>query len=421
MRPWTSIRRALSGWLLLAVAVLGLNAMLSGYPIEVDYGPSLVGSFSESAKFIIPLSAGAAAYLTGEIAASLRSRSRARSVPTSLLPSVFGPVLATAVAAMLLCLTIELSRSEVTLSALLTSETVVMLGMLGLVLVVHVAVGAAVGWLVPPVVAGPLVVLGSILWLMMPPAQTESVLTRQLIGMPVGCCDIDGVPSIGALTAAATVAAVWLAGSFVALLVRSKTFGACALVLGLILGATSGGTLTDRSNLPNPYLLEVIRPDETICRGAGPEVCLWPEIDDATRVGQLSRDVYGAWDELGLEAPATFSAYDDGPGGSAYLDHRPWVSDAQVVSNLADAVIGYRVRSGEMCVDEPGSDIESFEMSREAVRIWLTRRAGVPAEDVAAMYGESADRLGTSDLLARADIDQIRWFDAEMSDLQACR
>ena len=277
------------------------------------------------------------------------------------------------------------------------------------------AVGAAAGWLLSPYVGVPLVLVGSYLWHVYPPA-LEPLWLRHLTGTSWQfCCLTWHDPAAGlGIASLAIPAGLALAGT-----VLFATRGQPVLRLA---AATAIGTMAVAVAVPAAAPLDVrptqTRAGELVCEGQAPTVCLWPEqeplrdeiTEQATALVSALRDAEVEPPER-VRAPVADADPDD---WQVYLSH-----DAGA-DRIAEALVQGLVPETPACVEQDGRFDLRLLRAQEALRAWVWRVAypgngDFPRPDVS---GER-ERLVTQvrDLPVA---EQARWYEAGQQAIRDC-
>ncbi|MFJ8044563.1 hypothetical protein ACIRBX_29080 [Kitasatospora sp. NPDC096147] len=314
------------------------------------------------------------------------------------------------------------------------------LGAAVLVLIGQLAVGYAVGLLVRPVVAVPVVLVADYLWNVYPPAG-DPLWLRLLPGPVRDCCDSGSVPLPGAVAAPALLALGLLAVAGAVVVhrwhpARSGPPGLPGLprlsgpalgmvVAPLLLAAAAAGSVGLVRDLGlDPYRARSAA--ELVCRQepGGPEVCVWPE--HAGRLPTASAALAGASARLaaaGVPVPKVITEAD--PGGGAdrwqvFLRVDPAFGAQQMVLSVVASPAGQARERAEADPAAPVCDRSPEGRALpERLRAWLAVTAGVDRAAAVANHGPELESWLAAQLTLPS-AEQLRWY-REASAAVGCR
>lgn len=362
--------------------------------IVTGYWESATAQSSFLLGFIAPACAACAAWEGARIrSAGVLHGSPVRSPATVAVSSLL-PVLALGVLSVLLALVLVAPVAWGSTG----TPALRMIGLQVLVVAAHTGAGYGAGLLLPPLVALPIALAGSFLW-MAYPATLPTFWVRQLNGHNLGeCCALDQVIAPRALAAPALVAVGVLAGSLVVVLARRRAwrlFAPVPVAVTVIVGAQLAAPLgyaaaRDR----DPAALDCVE-DRLV-------VCLWPEQRaGSAQIRAWSADAGERLRAAGVrpDLAVTFSSVEP--------------SENEVRLAIAGSVLA---DSFPACAEsEPWSGGEALG----PLHAWLAITAGLPPEHGLAGLTEEESRLAAAvrELPGEA---QSAWFDANHHALAGC-
>ncbi|MBC8093249.1 MAG: hypothetical protein H7Y15_15175 [Pseudonocardia sp.] len=417
----TAVSWSRSWFLLLLAMVVGGYFLVETYPVPTSYGPMIAGDASNAAKPVAPIAAAFAAWHARQLRSYLSdgrsSRNRVHAVSR-----VLWPILAVAVTAYV-ALTVALAAaSGHSIVVLLGVSALSVTGLAALTIAAHVILGAACGYWLPLPVGAALIGLASYLWLTWPPGLNVT-WPRQLTGLAVGCCGIDRVPHTAAQFAALVTATLWILGALVLLSRpwRTQVSAALASVLVITVGFGSGAVVARSSSASDLYTLARERPDVTLCQGASPVVCLWPEHADALPGVQASASAaYRQWQVLEMPMPERISEFEpaDDPDSVGFR-YSASAEPGQVVLNLADIILGAEGVNPQRCIGGTGEYARTLQRY-ETIRTWLALQAGLGGEDLARLNVTEESLGEATTQAALPQTDQRSWFTQSAQGLADC-
>jgi hypothetical protein len=249
------------------------------------------------------------------------------------------------------------------------------------VLLATSAAGWAAGWWIRTELAMPIVVLGTYLALVFPPAM-EPLWLRHLTGLHDECCNHDEV-----LARPVTMAPIILgAGIVVAALLaltaaRRPALGVAAAGVVVVAAVVAASLVDELDHRPS-----ATRTGRAQCAGDRPVLCLWPEQADARpSVSAAVTEVVDRWAAAGIARPERVSTRpDDADAVTLILPLDEQVSPDTVRPLLAWAMVPELTE--EACGDDgiPAATDDAVLIARAA----FARLAGQPEEDLRAEFGE---------------------------------
>ncbi|MFJ6297504.1 hypothetical protein ACIQJX_29615 [Streptomyces griseoviridis] len=266
-----------------------------------------------------------------------------------------------------------------------------------LVVAAHTAVGYVLGLSLPRLLAVPVALVGSFVW-MAYPAAMNVFWVRQLNGTNLAeCCQLDQVAAPRSILAPALVSiglllAVWL--------VTARRWG-LRLLAPIVL--TTVVAVSAWIVHPLGYRAAESRPTAfRTCSGTHPQVCLWPEQRDAAKdVTAWATDAYKRLTAAGVTPTAQLVSRSSTP-----------TSD-DVRALLALSVLPKDIPACAHTGEWPGSTAYG------PLSVWLTITAGADAQVVASRYAppevEAAKRV-----LEQSQQDQRAWFQQNAKTLTRC-
>jgi hypothetical protein len=195
----------------------------------------------------------------------------------------------------------------------------VILGSAGLDLLAYSAAGFAAGILMPFALAGPIVLIATVVWLAFVPA-VEPVWLRHLTGMFRDCCDLAADLSPRAVAASAVVNVGILVAAALVTMRRSilgRAAAAGSLAAALVVGGITVAGMPHAPETPRGVA-------ELDCAdNGGVVVCIWPEHrPHANTVRSLAARTYGRWRDAGVDAPTTFTEANEADAPANALSFR---------------------------------------------------------------------------------------------------
>lgn len=271
------------------------------------------------------------------------------------------------------------------------------LGMELLVIAAHTAVGYVLGLSLPRVLAVPVALVVSFVW-MAYPAAVNVFWVRQLNGTNLAeCCSLDQVAAPRSILAPALVSiGLLLAARLVVL--RQWGLRVLAPVVVAAMVAVSAWVVH-----PLGYSAAEPRPTTVrTCSDTQPRVCLWPEQHDAaTDMVTWATDAHARLAALGVTTAAELSPRSTTPTSNQI---RSLVAMSAVPQNIPECA-----KRGEW----PGS------RALGPLMIWLSINAGADAQVVTSSYVPDEGAIATQ-VLERPRPDQLAWFKQNAKTLTRC-
>jgi hypothetical protein len=271
------------------------------------------------------------------------------------------------------------------------------LGMELLVIAAHTAVGYVVGLGLPRVLAVPVALVGSFVW-MAYPAAMNVFWVRQLNGTNLAeCCSLDQVAAPRSILAPALVSiGLLLAARLVTVRQRAlRILAPVALAVVVAVSAWIVHPLGYSAAEPRPTALRT-------CSDTQPRVCLWPEQHDAaTHVITWATDAHTRLAALGVTTAPELSPR---PSTPTSYDIRSLVAMSALPHDIPDCA-----KHGEW----PGS------RALGPLTIWLAITAGADRQVVTASYAPDEATVATR-VLERPQQDQRAWFQQNAKTLTRC-
>mgnify|MGYP007079329726 FL=1 len=387
-----------------AVAAISLAAM-TGRP---DRGTLNAWAFAVSATTLFaPLFAGAAAWESARLARGGLTMLPAVRSRVAILLRLGGPLLAGAVLAVAaLCV---LFAGWPTVPAAQVASWLGLSVSAVAVLAAAVVLGMGFGFRMRQIVAAPVALLATYLWVAVPAGISSPLWPRHLVGVFDTCCEPAVVISPHAMVGAAIVT-LGIAGAGLLLTAghawwRSAVAAVAVLALCVAVGANLVRTLEYRPEIP--------RAGEMTCQtAAGLTICAWPEhaglLDEAIPIVVSAAEAMRAAD---LPLPNTITEQRDVPDG---------VTIALSADDLRSGGTG--VRRALAMSAHPGWDVPECAahgpwpsgMLVRYLDIWL---AGIVGVDISA----TADEQAAIARIRQRPIDAQRaWFDGVAAALKTC-
>lgn len=406
MRRAIAVRWTFAAAMLPVYVLLGFLYVVPNASETSPFGPHLVGEAQFALRVLIPLSAGACAFLGGQLGQHLDRRADVRSWWAGMARLTWPAPVAAGLAYILIVLGVGALNGSV--AALLDYRGLLMVGAGTLLTIGWSCVGLVIGSIAPPVVAALLAVVLHLLLTWLPALATP--WPRLLTGIQYGCCGPTTVPDRAALLFSILLSSALLMVAFAAAHSRRT-----ALRRGVLLGSLGLVAIVfvlAARTLPvgAKYVLADPRPDETVCRQGKPTVCLWPENAEALPdVSSWLGSAYSSWADVAPDLPLPPRVSDAvHEAGAPGLGYRPGASRAQVQANSAYGALVDLGGNG-MCAQEvPGLQTAS---------LWLTERAGSSTEEL--QVGPDVRRLLEEVRRLPAE-EQSRWLAEVTAGLRRC-
>ncbi|MFE6485148.1 hypothetical protein ACFVGN_19710 [Streptomyces sp. NPDC057757] len=271
------------------------------------------------------------------------------------------------------------------------------LGMELLVVAAHTAVGYVIGLSLPRVLAVPVALVGSFVW-MAYPAAMNVFWVRQLNGTNLAeCCALDQVAAPRSILAPALVSiGMLVAARLMTLRQRGlRILAPLVLTVAVVVSAWIVRPLGYSAAEPRPTALRT-------CSQTQPRVCLWPEQQDAaTDVITSATDAHSRLAALGITTAPELSPRPSTP--SSY-EIRSLVAGSALPQDIPECA-----KHGEW----PGN------RALGPLMIWLAVTAGADRQVVTASYAPDEAAVATR-VLERPQQDQRAWFRQNAETLTRC-
>lgn len=172
-----------------------------------------------------------------------------------------------------------------------------------------IAVGYALGSVLPALLAGPIALLAGGFWIWTAGWDGANIGWRNITGfnLAYGAFDVYLIPDPRTMLAVAGFNLLLIVGVLTVIIWPTVVERAIALVLVVLLGAQATVTFSGAALAAVGSDMSSVRPGaDLICEGAAPEVCLMPEQDaeNGRYVRELVRDAVGRWEQAGFSTPA---------------------------------------------------------------------------------------------------------------------
>ena len=325
-------------------------------------------------------------------------RSPARAVGAALAPVLLVGVVGLALA---LCVV------AVRLHASVGGPDPRILAMGIVVLAGHIALGATAGRFLARVVATPMILIASYLWLVMP-ASMLPLSIRHLTGLDTSCCFLSDTVAPWGVLAPSVIAAGVILGSLAVVSMRPAAFGfAIVITASSIVIATHG---VARFGL-DPVVPRASR--ELVCGGREPVVCVWREhrvaLPELVSAAESLRRRLSAFR---IDVPLRAS--------EARNDRTPWIfgirGSAPPDARAASLTIGLAPSDLPVC-ERPHSWPGGWAVP--LLQAWLLAQSGVPDSELAASRGPQVIDVLNAVRAKPADV-QAAWFRANYAAATQC-
>ena len=326
----------------------------------------------------------------GGVFASPAVRSSARAVTRALTP-----ILLVGVAGLAIALGVVLDRMRASVGG--PDPRVLAMGVA--VLVGHLSIGAVAGRFLARVVATPLCLVVSYLWLVLPTSMLPFSI-RHLTGFDTNCCQLDATVAPWGVLGPVVVATGCALASVAALFARPTALG-----VALVIAASS---VTIALHGVGTFGVDPVRlrpAGGLVCDGREPVVCVWPEHRAAlpglvTAADSLRRRL----DRLGIAVPPRAS--------EARTDRTRWIFAIRAGSP-AD-VRAASLASGLVPSDGPLCHAPQSWQGGAAVPLlqaWLQAQTGIADEQVAAAHAPQLINVLNAVRSEPAEV-QAAWYQA---------
>ncbi|MFD0378039.1 hypothetical protein [Streptomyces sp. NPDC127112] len=331
MRLATLLRSSSAALMLVFLA--GYVLLLLSEPITAGtvrgYGPSVLGNASYTIPFAAAACAASGAWegarlCRGNVFGQTPSRSR-----LAIALPLLAPVWAMGVAGMLIAVGIGVSAA----GTLPPFSHLGMFVVFAMLMAAATLAGYLLGGLLPQLAAAPLaMVLGFCLTAF--PGSWDTPWPRHLVaGAYDSCCSVGSVidPMVvwGPLLFTGGIIA-----SCLLVIAQAKRWKPLAVLIAASAASVylvvnvSYSPVTDRN------------PDALVCDTAGaPEVCLWPETPDRSRIVATTRTYSGRLQSAGLPMLASFTQNRDLKPGQAHFGGKGQVREQDVAANLTNTLL----------------------------------------------------------------------------------
>ncbi|MGI5439878.1 DUF7224 domain-containing protein [Streptomyces shenzhenensis] len=276
-------------------------------------------------------------------------------------------------------------------------SAVAVIGMELLVVAAHTAVGYVIGLSLPRLLAVPVALVGSFVW-MAYPAALNVFWVRQLNGTNLAeCCELDQVAAPRSILAPALVS--------IGLLLAARLVTVRQRGLRILAPVVLAVVVTVAAWIVHPLGYSAASSRSTAlrtCSDTRPRVCLWPEQEQvATDIVEWATDAHTRLAAVGVTTAPELSPWKPMP---AATDIRSLVAMSAVPPDIpACATSG----------DWPGSDASG------PLDAWLTLTAGVDSQIVASRHQPEEVEIATR-VLERPRSAQLAWFQRNAKTLTRC-
>ncbi|WP_455569890.1 DUF7224 domain-containing protein [Streptomyces rishiriensis] len=271
------------------------------------------------------------------------------------------------------------------------------LGLELLVMAAHTAVGYVIGLTVPRLLAVPVALVGSFVW-MAYPAAMDAFWVRQLNGTNlVECCALNQAASPRSILAPVLVA--------IALLLAARLVTARQWGLRVLAPIVLTATVAISAWIAHPLGYSATESRSTAlrtCLGTQPRVCLWPEQQGATAdIVTWATDAHTRLAALGVTTTPELAP------------RSPTPTSDEVHSLVAMSALPQEIPPCAKRGEWPGS------RALGPLSIWLTISAGVDARVTASRFPPDEAEIAAH-VLTRPHQDQLTWFRQNTKTLTRC-
>ena len=271
----------------------------------------------------------------------------------------------------------------------------------------HIALGATAGRFLSRVVATPLIMLASYLWLVMPAAMLPFSI-RHLTGLDTSCCFSDGTVATWGVLGPTMVAAGVIAGSVAVLSARPAAFGFALVITASSIVIAERGVAHFGAD---PVVPRTLR--ELVCAGQEPVVCVWPEhraaLPELVRAAESLRRRLGPFP---IDVPLRAS--------EARNDRTRWIfgirTSAPPGVSAASLTIGLAPSDLPVC-ERPHSWPGGWAVP--LLQAWLLAQSGVPDSELEASQGAQVMDVLRAVRAKSAGV-QAAWFRANYAAATQC-
>lgn len=395
--PWRTLIRtssALRAAPVLFVWLVMYSGNMTGWITE-GYWPSVASQSTFLLNFTAPAVAACGAWEALKVRRSAVLNTAPARSSTMIALAALAPALALGAVSVLLALAMFVPQAGGfpgwSLPVILLLELLVVLA--------HASVGYVLGLALPRLLAVPLTLIASFVWMAYPSA-LDIFWVRQLNGRNLTeCCALDQVPATRAVCAAAVatlgmIAAAWLWNGLRAPL-RLTAFVALAATVAA--GAWIAEPLDFRAAQPRSA-------SEQTCTEGTPQVCLWPEQrSEASDVTGWASEAQQRLNAVGVTQLAPVKPLSD----------KPTREDIQSL-----VALGSIPNHAPPCASERGARWSGIE-AVGPLSAWLKLTAGVAPRAVETRYGRPAVQLAGRVMTLTTE-EQHAWFQRNASTLTGC-
>ncbi|MFF4922500.1 hypothetical protein ACFY4B_18135 [Kitasatospora sp. NPDC001261] len=385
--PWRSIIRISSAVRAVPVVLVWI-AMYSGKMtgwITDGYWPSVTAQSSFLLNFTAPAVAACGAWEGLRVRQSaVLGTAPTRSATAIALP-LLAPTLALGTVSVLAALALFVPQA----GGIPGWSVPVIILLELLVVLAHTVAGYVLGQMLPRLLAVPLTLIASFLW-MAYPSTLDAFWVRQLNGRNLTeCCALDQVPATRAVLAPAVVAVGMVGAAWIWTRLRGNN--RITAILALAATTAAGAWIA----APLGYRAAQARPQsEQTCTTTAPRVCLWPEQEaDAARITDWALEAQQRLNAAGLTQTATVSP----------LSARPGKDEVQSL-----VALGYLPNGAPDCAKEPFARWPGSE-AVAPLSSWLKLTAGVTPRTVEGRYRPQEVQLARQ-VMALPQAEQLTWF-----------
>ncbi|MFE0778482.1 hypothetical protein [Streptomyces sp. NPDC058861] len=392
--------------LLIGFVFLALGDDLSAW-VTPHYWPSATGSAAFALPFVSAACAAAAAWEGARLTKGRVFGQASVRGPVLIALPVLLPVLVMG----LLGLFVALLTSAVAADVPPGLPHLGILAVLVAMLVANTLVGYIVGRVLPGVLAAPLALIGSF-FVTAYPASWSIFWPRYLVGGGLSsCCSVDTTIDSRALAGAAVFAAAVSCAALVLIRFRG---GAAPLAMAAALVGCGLGTSWAIVRDLGPEPLQSRATHALVCSDTEqPQVCLWPEVENAETVRQEARAATERLTKAGLRLPPTLTMAAQPDKGALKLGIAPDARTADIAGGVASGLLPQPPACALQGTPYPAG------AAAGPLAAWLYATAGVPAETVAGRFGPQEGALAQQ--VRRLPRDkQLAWYEKNRAAMRSC-
>lgn len=392
--------------LLVGFVLLALGDDLTAW-VTPHYWTSATGSAAFALPFIAAACAGSAAWEAARLAKGRVFEQAPVRGPLAITVMVLLPVLTTGLIALLAALAMAAIAADVPFGI----PHLGILAVAAAVLLANTLVGSVIGRIMPGVLAAPLALIGSF-FANAYPASWNVFWLRHLVGGGLNsCCSVD--TSVDDKALLGTV--IFTSGVSVAALVLVRLRGRAiplAAAATCVAGSLSLAWLFVRDLGPEPTSPRTV--SALVCETTGRyRICLWPEVDNPSRVRQDTRTAAENLERAGILVPRTLTMAAHPEPGATKLGITPTAQPEDIPGGIASGLLP----QPPACALE-GRPYPAGEAT-VAIEGWLQVSAGAPEGTVEARLDPQTARL-LKQLREVPPKQQLAWYENNRQAMSAC-